>query len=88
MKKFVKGLNIEHQKFQYLCPKFPQISNMKLKEGMAISPQIQQLFNDKFQGAFEQREKDAWHVFKATVRSFLGNEISDDYKQIFKDIVR
>jgi len=33
--------------FQYMCNKFPNVSDAKIKEGIFIGPQIRELIQDK-----------------------------------------
>jgi hypothetical protein len=43
MKHFVKALDKNGQCFKYLCTKFPDLSNAKLKEVIFVGPQIRSL---------------------------------------------
>ena len=40
MKNFVKAMNLEEAAFTYLRENFPRLSEVKLKEGIFIGPQI------------------------------------------------
>lgn len=83
MKQFVKALKKDGSCFQYLCTKFPFISDAKLKEGIFVGPQIRELMKDEnFENAMEPIESDAWISFKNVVKNFLGNKKSVDYKNI------
>jgi hypothetical protein len=46
MKQFVKALDKNKNCFQYLCKKFPQLSETKLKESIFVGPQIRKLCKD------------------------------------------
>ena len=43
MKNFVKALDKDGKAFQYLCTKFPKISDAKIKEGIFVGPQIREV---------------------------------------------
>jgi len=43
MKNFVKAMNQEEAAFTYLQEKFPRLSEAKVKEGICIGPQIENL---------------------------------------------
>lgn len=46
---FIKGMDKTGSGFAYVRNKFPKISNVKIKEGIFVEPQIRQLFpDDKF----------------------------------------
>ena len=59
VKIFVKAMNQGEVAFTYLWEKFPRLSEAKLKEGIFIGPQIQDLIKDEY---FD--EKAAWDSFK------------------------
>ncbi len=46
MKNFVKALDNGSDAFRYLCNKFPELSNAKVKEGVFIGPQIRKVIAD------------------------------------------
>lgn len=86
MKDFVKERG---PRLPIRTPQVPTNQPWKLKEGMFSGPQIQQLLSDtSFEERLNSRENSSWLAFKAVARSFLGNEKSDDYDEIIKDIVR
>ena len=43
MKNFVKALDKDGKAFQYLCTKFPKISDAIVKEGIFVGPQIREV---------------------------------------------
>jgi len=47
MKNFMKGMEKTGSGFQYLKNKFPNVSDVKIKEGIFIGPQIRELMQDK-----------------------------------------
>ena len=47
MKNSVKGMDKTGHGFEYLWNKFPNISDVKIKEGTFIGPQIRELMKDK-----------------------------------------
>ena len=66
MRNFVKAkathpLNI----VEFLCKKFPKVSQAKLKEEIILGPQIRKVFKKtKFETALNRSELRVWHVFK------------------------
>jgi hypothetical protein len=47
MKNFVKGMDKTGPGFEYVRNKFPNVSDVKIKEGVFIGPQIRELMQDK-----------------------------------------
>jgi hypothetical protein len=47
MKNFVKAMDHDDQGFLYLQRKFPSTSDVKIKEGIFIGPQIRELMKDQ-----------------------------------------
>ena len=71
MKNFVKAMD-NTPGFMYLKQKFPKISDVKIKKGIFVGPQIQSLMHDeKFTELLFQLEKSAWPAFK-NVTQFFG----------------
>ena len=75
MKNFVKAMaKTNSLGFQYLCKKFPKLSEAKLKEGIFVGPQIREVFNDReFEASLNDLELEAWKAFKWVCENFLGN---------------
>ena len=48
MKQFLKSLPKDGECFRYLCLKFPQLSEAKLKEGVFAGSYIRKLLSDPF----------------------------------------
>lgn len=47
VKNFVKAMDWTGSAFKYLADKFPQLSEVKIKEGVFVGPQIHKFFKDK-----------------------------------------
>jgi len=59
-KNFVKGMNKNSCGFKYLRNKFPNVSDIKIKEGIFIGPQIRELMQDKqFDEDVDETERNA-----------------------------
>jgi hypothetical protein len=81
MNTFVKVTDKDDQGFKYLSKTFPQISEVKLKEGIFIEPQVRKLICDaSFEGKLNQKELAAWISFAKAVEGFLGNKKDENYK--------
>jgi hypothetical protein len=88
MKQFVKALPKDGACFNYLCLKFPALSQEKLKEGIFIGPQINNLFKDQeFEKRMKLHEKKTWKSFKSVCENFLGNKKDPNYKQLVKQML-
>jgi len=88
MKAFVKAIDHSGAAFQYLCDKFPQISEAKLTEGIFVGPQIREVMkDDQFTSRLLPAELQAWNAFKDVVDNFLGNFKSDNYETIVENMV-
>ena len=76
MKNFVKQLGKSKSKrFAFLCNKFLNISEAKLKEGIFVGPQIcEVLKNPKLEKELTFIEFRAWRAFKWFCANFLGNK--------------
>ena len=48
MKNFIKATNQEEASFTYLWEKFPRLGEAKLKEGVSIGPQIQDVIKNEY----------------------------------------
>ncbi|GBO09956.1 hypothetical protein AVEN_92069-1 [Araneus ventricosus] len=61
MKQFIKSLPKDGECFRYLCSKFPNLSEAKLKEGVFTGPDKRKLLSDSlFSETMGDREKEAW----------------------------
>ena len=81
MKNFLKAMNQGEAAFTYLWEKFTRLSQAKLKEGILIGPQIQDIIKDEyFNKLLEGDEKVAWDSFKFVVKVFLGNRRAQNHE--------
>jgi hypothetical protein len=88
MKQFVKALPTTGNGFKYLWKKFPHLSEVKLKEGVFIGPDIRKLmFNEDFLFTMTEVERKAWIAFKSVVTKFLGNNKDPAYVTIVANML-
>jgi hypothetical protein len=88
MKEFVKALDRNSPRFQYLCMRFSSLSHAKIREGIFDGPQICKLMmDDSFTDMMTEIEEDAWNAFKEVVKKFLGNTKDSQYKEIVRNIL-
>lgn len=88
-KNFVKALDKDGEAFQYLLQVFPKISYAKIKEGIFVGPQIRKLLSDdNFSQCLLDKEYAAWKSFKSIVDGFLGNNKSENYRQIVAELLK
>ena len=67
--------------FQHLSTVFPGLSAAKLKEGIFVRPQIQEVLKDTdFEELLNLKELRAWEAFKSVCSGFLGNTCIPDYQ--------
>ena len=89
MENFVKVMEQEEASFTYLREKFPRLSEAKLKEGIFIGPQIQELTKDEyFDRLLQGNEKAAWDSFKFAVKEFLGNRRAQNYEELVYNLLQ
>jgi len=89
LKNFVKAMNQEEAAFTYLREKFRRLSEAKLKEGIFIGPQIQDLIKDEyFDKLLHGDEKGAWDSFKFIVKGFLGNRRAQNYEELANNLLQ
>jgi len=61
----------------------------KLKEGIFIGPQTQDLIKDKyFNKLLQGDEKAAWDSFKFVVKGFLGNRRAQNYEELVNNLLQ
>jgi len=83
MKKFVKVMNQDGAAFQYICNKFPVLSQEKLKEGMLVGAQINKLLKDEdFDHTFSGTENVVLNAFRDVAHNFLGNAKAPNYIEL------
>ena len=59
---------------KFLCKKFIELSQAKLKEGNFVGPQILEVFEDaEFEKALNALELRTWHAFKWICSNFFEN---------------
>lgn len=88
-KNFVKALQKDGDLFQYLKTVFPNLSDVKIKEGVFVGPQIKKLLGDsKFSSVLSVDEAEAWNSFRCVVDNFLGNYKSSNYKEIIENMLK
>ena len=80
-------MNQEEVVFTYLWEKFPRLSEAKLKEGVLIGPQIQDLIKDKH-FLLQGYKKAAWDSFKFVVKGFLGNRRAQNYEELVNNLLQ
>ena len=79
IKIFVKAMDEESEGFACLRPKFPKISEAKMKERILVGPQIKQLFEvNDCSTKLNATERRAWEAFGNVCRNFLCNEHYSD----------
>ena len=73
----MKAVHKESKGFVYLKQKFPRLSEAKMKEGIFVSLQINQLFKDQdFSTKLSSAKRRAWNAFENVYRNFLASEIA------------
>ena len=81
-------MNQEEAAFTYLREKFPRLSEMKLKEGIFIGPQIRELIKDEyFDKLLQGDKKAAWDSFKFIV-AFFGNRRAENYEELVNNLLQ
>jgi len=82
-------MNQEEAAFIYLREKFIRLSEAKLKEGIFIGPQIQDLIKDEYCDKLLQGdEKVACDSFKFVVKGFLGNRRAQNYEELVNNLLQ
>ncbi|GBO42230.1 hypothetical protein AVEN_110161-1 [Araneus ventricosus] len=83
MKQFIKSVPKDGECFRYLCCKFPNLSEAKLKERVFTVPNIRKLLSDSlFSETMKDKEKESWDSFKDVVHRVLENTKDPLYKTI------
>jgi hypothetical protein len=83
MKDFVKGTAKTDRGFQYVRSKFPIVNDTKIKSGIFIGPQIEELMQDKeFDEDLNESERNAWLSFKRICKDFLGNHTAANNRML------
>jgi hypothetical protein len=88
MKNFVKALDRDGPGFAFLRQIFPGLSDLKIKEGIFVGPDIRKLMrNENFDATLNPVELRAWMAFKAVVRGFLGNNREPNYADLVEELL-
>ena len=89
MKNFVKALHKNGAAFQHLSTVFPGLSAAKLKEGIFVGPQIQEVLKDTdFEELLNLKELRAWEAFPSFCSGFLGNTRLPDYQACIEKLLK
>ena len=89
MKNFMKALHKNGAAFQHLSTVSPGISAAKLKEGIFVEPQIQEVLKDTdFEELLNLNELRAWEAFKSVCSDFLGNTRIPDYQACIEMLLK
>jgi len=88
MKNFVKDMDKTVHRYEYVRNKFPNVSDIKIKDGIFIGPQIRELIQDKqFNEDLNESERNAWLIFKRICKDFLGNHKAANYQDVVQDLL-
>ena len=89
MKNFMKALHKYDAAFQHLSTVFPGLSAVKLKEGIFVGPQIQEVPKETyFEKLLNLKELRAWEAFKSVCSGFLGNTRVPDYQACIEKLLK
>ena len=89
IKQFVKALDKGGAAFKYLQNLFLKLSEVKVKDGLSIGPQVKLILkSDEFLETLSAVEKDAWICFPAVVQGFLENNKEDNYAELVANLVK
>jgi len=70
-----------------LREKYPKLSDIKLKDGILIGPEIREIINDGLlEHLLTETEKSAWLKFKAVCLNFLENVKAENYNELVEDL--
>jgi len=88
MKNFVKDMDKTARGFEYVRNKFPNVSDIKIKEGIYIGPQIRELMQDKqFDEDLNEAQRNAWLSFKRICKDCLGNHKGANDQDVVQDLL-
>ena len=80
-------MNKHGKGFEYLREKYPKLSDIKLKDGILIGPEIREIINDGLlEHLLTETEKSAWLKFKAVCLNFLENVKAENYNELVEDL--
>ena len=85
----MKALHKNGAAFQHLSTVFSGLSAAKLKEGIFVGPQIQEVLKDTdFEELLNLKELRAWEAFKSVCSGFLGNTHVPDYQACIEKLLK
>lgn len=88
-KQFVKALNHNSDAFKYIQKMFPKTSDAKIKAGIFIGPEIKKmLLSEQLEATMTVIEKNAWQAFRSIVNGFLGNNKSENYRELADNLIQ
>ncbi|UYV61239.1 hypothetical protein LAZ67_1004007 [Cordylochernes scorpioides] len=88
MKNFVKAMDRNASGFSYLKQKCSSISDVKIKEGIFVAPQIRELLQDgNFQNGLNEVEAAAWNSIRIVCKNFLGSVKVENYLDIVNNLL-
>ncbi|UYV61238.1 hypothetical protein LAZ67_1004000 [Cordylochernes scorpioides] len=88
MKNFVKAMDRNASGFSYLKQKCSSISDVKIKEGIFVAPQIRELLQDRnFQNGLNEVEAAAWNSIRIVCKNFLGSVKVENYLDIVNNLL-
>jgi hypothetical protein len=87
MKNFINTMNKHGEGFEYLRKKFLKLSDAKLKEGIFVGQQINDINDDLSEHLLMETEKSAWLMFRVVFLNFLGNVQAENYKELAEDLL-
>ena len=89
MKNFMKALDKNAAAFQHLSTVLPGLSVAKLKEGIFVGAQIQEVLKDTdFERLLSLEELRAWDAFKSVCSGFLSNTRVPDYQACIEKLLK
>ena len=85
----MKALNKNYTAFQHLSTVFPGLTDAKLKKGIYVRHQIQEVLKDTdFEELLNLEELRAWETFKSVCSGFLGNTYVPDYQGCIEKLLK
>ena len=89
IKQYVKAMDPDSDAFHHIVSMFPKLSDAKLKAGIFVGPQIRRMLaSSDLEAKMTCVEKKAWTSFRHTVHGFLGNQRSENFKDIIEDLIK
>lgn len=89
MTNFVKALPKESPPMIFLEGMFPKLSKAKIEAGIFVGPQIRKIMHgQEFYNTLNVDQKKCWKSFEAVINGFLGNNKSQNYRQLVADMLK